>query len=546
MNRFRSLLAGFRASFKNDFLASLVVFLVALPLCMGIAKACGLPLAAGIITGIIGGLLVGTLSGCPLQVSGPAAGLIVVVQDILDEEKGIHLLSLALVLAGAIQLTAGLLKLGQWFRAVSPAVVEGMLAGIGVVIIAKQFHLMVDGRPPLPPGAALAGPKAGILESLVTIPHALADALFPAEGSVNTPWALLLGLLTILVLLLWRPLVPGKLKVLPAAFGAVILAAVAARLLPVPVSTVEPLHNFAQTVGNSPVWPSPAELWPLVDWKLLEYTLTVAFIASAETLLCATAVDQMHKGPRARYDRELWAQGVGNLLCGLLHALPMTGVIVRSKANVEAGGRTRLSAILHGLWLLVFVSVLPWLLELIPVASLAAILVFTGFRLISVHAVQKLRKFGWSEVVIYLITLGGVVVTGLLEGVLIGVVLAAVKLLYTFSHLAIRQEVNASGRRTVLHLEGAATFIRLPKLAAALETVPPNTALHVDFEQLSYIDHACLELLLAWEKQHEATGGSLVIDWESLHARFAQGRPGGNGGSNGKAAAGSREPVQAG
>jgi MFS superfamily sulfate permease-like transporter len=273
------------------------------------------------------------------------------------------------------------------------------------------------------------------------------------------------------------------------------------------------------------------------DWKVWQHAFdrhvlimifTVAFVASAETLLCATAVDQLHQGPRTRYDKELCAQGVGNVLCGMLGALPMTGVIVRSAANVEAGAKSRLSAILHGFWLLLMVLLGAALLAQIPTAALAAVLVYTGYRLVNLKVVKELWHWGWSEVAIYLCTVIGVVALGLLEGVLIGVGLSVLKLLYRFSSLQVRLEEDPEGRRTVLYLEGAATFLRLPQLAAALEKVPAATELHVHFERLAYIDHACLELLMTWEKQHAALGGSLVIDWETLHGRFYAG-PGSKG-----------------
>jgi MFS superfamily sulfate permease-like transporter len=187
------------------------------------------------------------------------------------------------------------------------------------------------------------------------------------------------------------------------------------------------------------------------------------------------------------------------------------------------------------------VAVFPFLLERIPIAALAGILVYTGVRLVSPHAVAELRKFGWSEVAIYLITLTAVVTLGLLEGVLIGVLLAAAKLLYTFSHLTVRTVKDPVHGRTILYLEGAATFIRLPQLAAALEAVPPSTELHVHLERLTYVDHACLDLLINWEKQHESTGGSLVIDWDSLTAKFRQ--PVGANGRAGPATGLRQEPA---
>ena len=264
----------------------------------------------------------------------------------------------------------------------------------------------------------------------------------------------------------------------------------------------------------------------------------LAVVASAETLLCATAVDQMQSDTRTNYNQELVAQGVGNMICGLLGALPMTGVIVRSSANIEAGGKTRLSTILHGLWLLVFISMLAFMLRMIPTAALAAMLVYIGYKLINFQSIRSLRKYGWGEVAIYAATVGTIVCTDLLTGVLTGIGLSAAKLLYTFSHLVVDVDVDQGNRKAVLSLEGAATFIRLPVLAEALEQVPGNIELHVDFEHLDYIDHACLDLLINWDKQHEATGGTLVIDWDTLHANFL--RENGNRGPDRKRLAAQR------
>jgi MFS superfamily sulfate permease-like transporter len=214
------------------------------------------------------------------------------------------------------------------------------------------------------------------------------------------------------------------------------------------------------------------------------------------------------------------AQGIGNSLCGLLGALPMTGVIVRSAANVQAGGTTRASTMMHGMWLLVFVGLLGTILRMIPIASLAAVLVYTGYKLVNFKQIKELRKYGWGEVIIYFATMIGIVATDLLTGVMIGIGLSAAKLLLSFSRLDVRLRTEPNSPRAVLSLVGAATFLRLPRLAAALDEVPPNAELHVNFERLDTIDHACLDLIMNWAKQHEATGGSLVIDWNSLHANF--------------------------
>lgn len=508
-----------RAAWQDDFLASIVVFLVALPLCMGVAIASGVPpekaAAVGIITGIVGGLIVGLLSGCPLQVSGPAAGLAVIVGQLIAEH-GFATLSLIVMMAGTVQFLAGVLRLGQWFRAVSPAVIQGMLAGIGILIFAAQFHVMVDDTPPG------SGIKFGGLINLYTIPEAVWKGL---TEDIHQE-AAGIGVLTILAIVVWASLIPEKLKFLPAPLFGVLLVTVAAGVLRLDMKYISVPDNLTDAVAL----PAAGDWQWLLDWSIVGAGLALAFVASAESLLTATAADAMQQhAPRTKYDRELVAQGMGNLVCGLLGALPITGVIVRTSANIQAGGRTRASTMLHGLWLLVFAALLPQLLRLIPIASLAAILVYTGWKLMNPKAVRELWKFGKGEVAIYTATLATVVIVDLLTGILLGIGLALSQLVYRFSHLNLRLEVDRERNRTVLYMEGAATFLRLPKLAAMLQTVPLNTELHVHLEGLSHIDHACLDLLMNWEKQHAATGGSLVIDWESLTARFHE-----FGKSNGK------------
>jgi MFS superfamily sulfate permease-like transporter len=495
---------GLFSHFKSDFSASIVVFLVALPLCMGIAIAAGAPPASGLITGIIGGLVVGFIAGSPLQVSGPAAGLAVIVWELL-QRHGMGMLGVIVLIAGIVQLVAGLLKLGQWFRAVAPAVIYGMLAGIGVLIFSSQFHVMVDDAP-----------RSSGLTNLASIPAAIWKGIVPADGSVHFQ-AALIGVLTLALIVLWRPLVPGKLKVIPAPLVAVVVATVAAWATGLGIRRVDVPSNLVEAM----TFPTPALLAQL-DGSIVGAALALAFVASAETLLCATAVDTMQNGPRTRYDKELAAQGVGNMLCGLVGGLPMTGVIVRSSANVEAGAKTRLSAILHGAWLLVFVSALPFVLSAIPTASLAAVLVYTGYKLVNPAAIRKLAAVGKGEVAVYVATLATIVCVDLLTGVIVGVGLSLAKLLYSVSHLSIELEQRAD--RFDMHLWGSATVIRLPKLASLLERVPEGVELHVHLEHLDYIDHACLDLLMKWKETHQATGGQLFVDWESLEARFRRRR----------------------
>ena len=633
---------------KQDLLASIVVFLVALPLCMGIAIASGVPVAAGLITGIVGGIVVGLLAGAPLQVSGPAAGLTVIVYELV-KEHGYEVLGLAVLVGGLLQLIAGLLRYGRWFRAVSPAVIHGMLAGIGVLILASQFHVMVDDAPkgsglqnllsipsaikkglPIPELGSVeertvrrdllqefgslheqqvqlreriseripispeeAGTSATTdhdsapvsadikqLEPLAATQQKLTDQLNKlikqiestnilnsvrnpeqlskatreslkqmqistselAAGSAekirttqeqiqlslenvltqlkNHDWAAKIGMLTICLLILWKACIPEKFKLIPAPLVAVVIATALTVFLVLPVLYVEVPDNLWSEIH----FPSLVVIQSVPFSVILQAGIVLAIVASAETLLCATAVDQMQTICRTKYDRELAAQGIGNMICGFLGALPMTGVIVRSSANVDAGGRTRLSAILHGVWLLVFVSLLAFVLRMIPTATLAAMLVYTGYKLINFKAIRDLRKCGWGEVGIYFATLGTIVCTDLLTGVLTGIALAAVKLLHTFSRLSTDLKTDPANEKSTLRLQGAATFIRLPFLASALDEVPEGYELHIDFEHLSYIDHACLDLLMNWEKQHTKKGGSLVIDWKSLNASFK--RPG--------------------
>lgn len=489
----------------RDALASVVVFLVALPLCMGIAIASGMPPAKGLITGIIGGLVVGFLAGAPLQVSGPAAGLAVLVFELV-RTQGIAALGPVLLLAGLIQLIAGSLRLGGWFRVTAPAVVYGMLAGIGILIVLSQVHVMID-----------AAPRASGLDNLLAFPDALGDALSLLGGNAMIAGAVGLG--TLASMGLWERYRPASLRFLPGALVGVTLATLVSLWLALPVKRVELPANLGDAID----WITPQGLASLADPQLLIAALAMAFIASAETLLSAAAVDRMHDGPRARFNRELSAQGIGNILCGAVGALPMTGVIVRSSANVQAGARSRASTILHGAWLLALVALLPGLLQSIPVASLGAVLVYTGCKLVDPRAMRNLGQYGRIPVIIYAATALCIVFTDLLSGVLLGFALTLAKLLWSASRLRIRLVETAPGEAE-LRMRGAATFLRVPQLAEHLARVEPGTRLHLNLARVSYIDHACMELLQDWDRSARAQGGGLEIVEGAALKRRVEGR----------------------
>ena len=543
---------------RSDFLASIVVFLVALPLCIGIAVAVGVSPARALITGIVGGLVVGCIAGSPLQVSGPAASLFVIVADVvvtrqqqyiaanpspgagqpgagqpgaglpdvgplgvgqfdpgqLDAEAmafALAALGVSVFLAGVMQLTAGRLRIGRWFRAVSPAVIKGLLSGIGALILVSQFHVMLD-------HTAMWGsaPAHGGLQYLLTIPEAILKCF--TGGDRMHHLAATIGMVTIGTIVAWEKLAPKKISFIPGPLVGILAATVLVLITNFDVVQLEiPANMLADVTLPSVAWGSF-----LIDPSTWVSAFVIGLVGSAATLLTAGAIDDMARGigVKTDYDRELTAQGIGNMTCGLLGALPMTGVIVRSSANVQAGARTRLSTILHGGWLLLFIALLPQVLSYIPKSALGALLVYTGLKLLNPAQVRQLWKAGRPEVAIYLITVTLIVSVDLLIGVMVGIALSAAKLLYQFSRLHIDLEADEAAHVYRLRLNGAATFLRLPMLAEQLEGLPRDAELHVDLNRVSYVDHACFELLMNRAESHVTDGGSLVIDWDMLHGKF--------------------------
>ncbi|OUC97700.1 SulP family inorganic anion transporter [Streptomyces swartbergensis] len=468
---------------RQDFLASIVVFLVAVPLCIGVAVASGVPAELGLITGIVGGLVTGLMKGSSLQVSGPAAGMTVLVFEAVSE-FGVASLGVIVLMAGLLQLAMGFLGIGRWFRAISVSVVEGMLCGIGLVIIAGQIYA----------AAGLKAPETGI-GKIVGLPGAFADAL----GSTEALISLAIGAGTIAVIVLWKKL-PKAVQSVPGALAAVVLATVATLALSLPVATVEVegLLGVIQPPGTDAL----GELAGPAIWGTI---IAFALIASAESLFSAAAVDRLHDGPRTQYNKEMIAQGAGNTVCGLLGALPMTAVIVRSSANVNAGAKTKASRVLHGVWLLLFAAAMPWALALIPLPALAGILVHAGWKLIPFRQVVALWRAHKGEALILVVTAVSIVAVNMFEGVLIGLALSVVKTAWEASH--VKLEVIDKGAGPIqAYLSGNATFLRLPKILDSLEALPQDRPVELDLSGLHHLDHACRTALESWAERHSATG----------------------------------------
>ncbi|MFG2129864.1 SulP family inorganic anion transporter [Streptomyces sp. NPDC048751] len=468
---------------KQDFLASLVVFLVALPLCVGVAVASGVPAELGLITGIVGGIVTGLMRGSSLQVSGPAAGLTVLVFEAV-QEFGLPVLGVIVLLTGALQILMGALKLGRYFRAISVSVVEGMLAGIGLVLIAGQLYSVVGAK----------APESG-LGKIAGLPEALVDAL----GSTEALTSLAVGAGTIAVLVLWQRM-PQKLRTVPGPLAAVGLATLAVLVFDLPVATVE-VKGLLSSVQP----PSLGEFGELANVGLIGTVVAFTLIASAESLFSAAAVDRLHDGPRTEYDKELVAQGAGNAVCGVLGALPMTAVIVRSSANVRAGARTKASRVLHGVWLLLFAALLPDVLAYIPIPALAGILVHAGAKLIPVQQIAGLWREHRGEALILVVTAVSIVAVSMFEGVLIGLALAVAKTAWEASH--VRLEVVDKGAGPIqAYLSGNATFLKLPKILDSLESLPQDRPVELDLSGLHHLDHACRTALENWAERHSSVG----------------------------------------
>ncbi len=475
---------GPKADFATDITASLVVFLVALPLCIGVAVASGVPAELGIISGVIGGLVVGAARGSTLQVSGPAAGLAALVAETVAEH-GVAMLGVIVLCSGILQIVLGVVKLGRMFQAISLAVVQGMLAGIGLPLMFSQVYPMADSKAPGVP-----------IENMAGIPGLVADIVTDRQAMIAT----LLGVVTVVLSFMWKK-VPGPVKKVPAALVAVGIGIAVAALPGVDVKTLQ-VGDLLAAVSV----PGGEQFAGLADVAIITSILTFTVIASAESLFTAAAVDRMHSGPRTRYNTELIAQGAGNTVAGILGALPITAVVARSSANVQAGAKTRLSRTLHGLWLLAFALLLPQVLALIPISVLAGVLVHSGWKLFGPEEFPKMWRQDRGEFVVMTLTTLVIVATALLEGVLIGLAAGIVLAALRMSQTVIRQHVEDDTAKVVM--AGNATFLRLPKVIEALEAAVASgkQRIRLDLTGVTHLDHACRNQIEEFTAQQRGRG----------------------------------------
>lgn len=472
----------------KDALSGLVVFLVALPLCLGIALASGAPILSGILAGIVGGIVVGFLSGSHISVAGPAAGLTAVILVQLEQLGGNYAaFLLCIIFAGGLQILFGLFKLGFFANYIPNHVILGLLAAIGVILIATQIPYLLG----------LGNFSWRELWSDQGInPNIQLDA-----------GAMAIGLLSVVVILVWDK-TPLKKLVLPSALIAVLVAAVLNYVLTylqspwaIQTENLIQLPNLLNATESAFIFP---------DWSALTnpliYTgaITLAVVASLETLLNLEAADKLDPHKRASPpNRELWAQGTGNIISGLIGGMPITSVIVRSSVNANTGARSKCSTIIHGILLLLAVLFFVPLMNMIPLSALAAILILTGFKLTHPGLFKKLYQQGWTQFIPFMITLVAILLTDLLVGILIGLASSIVFILYGNLHKGVRvyREKHLHGVITRIELPSQVTFLNRASLISALERVHKHEKLVIDATQSDSIDPDIYQVIQEYQNE---------------------------------------------
>ncbi|PZF71989.1 SulP family inorganic anion transporter [Taibaiella soli] len=499
---------------KNDATAGLVVFLIAVPLCLGIALACGAPLIAGINAGIVGGIVIGFLSKSNLSVSGPAAGLTAIVATAITALGSFEVFLCAVMVAGLIQFILGVLKAGSISNYFPSNVIEGMLAAIGVIIILKELPHAV-------------GYDKDNMGDFFFIEASGENTFSAILNSVNFlhPGAIVVALVSLAVLIIWQRPALKKIQWLPGGLAAVLAGVLVNELFRMTGS------NWAISAKHMVHLPTPSSFgeylqqYTLPDFRgfanphVWQTGLIIAIVASIETLLCIEATDKLD--PLKRYtsgNAELRAQGIGNLICGLIGALPVTSVIVRSSANINAGARTKLSTMVHGTLLLVCVAFIPKLLNHIPLASLAAILIITGYRLCNPAVFKHMwKEGGFNQFAPFIITVVAVVLTDLLKGVALGLVVSVFFILRNNMRIPYYYSRSSYTNKDLIKIVLAqeVSFLNKASIKRTLDKLPENSSVIIDASQTEYIDFDVLDIIRDFADS-KATAKNINISLEGF------------------------------
>ncbi len=481
---------------KNDLPASIVVFFVALPLCLGIALASGAPLFSGLIAGIVGGIVVGIMSGSSIGVSGPAAGLAAIVLASIGALGGYQNFLVAVVLGGIIQIVFGFLKAGIIGYYFPSSVIKGMLTGIGIIIILKQIPHFFGYD---------ANPEGDFAFFQVDGENTFSEII--KTMNYIKPGSAIIGAVGLGILLLWDKVLSKKGKIFQLVQGPLVavvagivfyivtksnevLAITESHLVsvPVPEDTASFLGQFSfpnfAVIGNTDVW---------------IVAFTIALVASLETLLCVEATDKLdpHKNVTPT-NRELLAQGTGNIISGMIGGLPITQVIVRSSANIQSGGRSKMSAIIHGFFLLISVILIPRLLNMIPLSVLAAVLLIVGYKLAKPALFKKMWNLGWKQFIPFTVTVLGIVFIDLLYGIGLGLAVGIVVILiksYQNSHFLHIEDKSNGKHKIKMTLAEEVTFFNKGAVLKELDSLPRETYLELDVRKTRYLDNDIVEIL---------------------------------------------------
>lgn len=481
------------STIKQDLPAGLVVFLVALPLCLGIALASGAPLFSGLIAGIVGGVVVAVLSGSQLAVSGPAAGLTVIVLNAITEIGSYQGFLLAVVIAGVLQLILGFAKAGTIGKYFPSSVIKGMLAAIGIILIIKQ----------IPHALGYDADYNGDFQFIQSDSENSFTALFTAVNKINVG-AAIISLVSLVILLLWDKLKSTKIGIIPAPL-IVVLVGIGLNMIFESAHQIFVLRD--EHLVTVPVANSVGEFFTfftLPDFSYINQpavykaAITLAIIASIETLLSVEAIDKIDPYKRdTPSNRELKAQGVGNMVSGFIGGLPLTAVIVRGAANVNSGAQSKMSAVIHGLFLLLSAIFIPNIINLIPYASLAAILLVTGYKLTKLSLYKSMLKVGTDQFIPFIVTIVAIVFTDLLIGISIGLAVGVFyvlknNMLNTYTHNTKNRKENEP-----IHivLSEEVSFLNKASILKTLDELPENSHVIIDGSRSRYIDYDVLEVI---------------------------------------------------